>query len=73
MNDTFNTWEEVLEYAKTHIGQSMRYKAPMDLRAVTVKIVKVAKDGKIRLNPWSKDADAFTADAGHLDRMRKFA
>ncbi len=33
-------------------------------------VTKVCKNGKVRIDPLSNDADKFTADEGRLDRFR---
>jgi hypothetical protein len=45
------------------------YRAPLDTSAHLVRIVKVFKNGKVRIDPGHVHADPFTADAGHLDRL----
>lgn len=62
---------DVLSAARS--GEPVWYKAPLDYRARRVRIVKVYKNGKIRIDPMSRDADNFTADRGHLDRFQKHA
>lgn len=69
MLQRFATWDEVLVFVKA--GGWLWYHAPMDLRPASVRVVKVYKNGKLRLDPGNADADSFTADAGHLDRMRR--
>lgn len=64
----FETWADVLAFAK--VGW-LHYHAPMDLRPTSVRVVRIYKNGKIRLDPGTRDADPFTADAGHLDRFRR--
>lgn len=65
--ETFDSWRDVLAHARK--GAALYYKAPLDFgdpRRVTV--VKVYKNGKIRLR---RGDVIFTADDGHLDRMRR--
>lgn len=65
----YDTWLDVLEAARS--GKMLYYQAPMDRFPHAVAVVKVHKNGSIRIDPMSRDADKFTADAGHLDRFRK--
>ncbi len=67
--EKFSTWDEVLAFVKA--GGWLWYHAPLDVRPVSVRVVKVFKNGKLRIDPMNRDADYFTADAGHLDRMRR--
>ena len=65
---TFNTWREVLEHVRS--GAQLYYHAPFDLEPAMVG-AKTVRGGKVRIVPRTSDADAFTADRKHLDRMRK--
>lgn len=69
----FDTWEQVLEAARN--GVQLWYEAPMDAAqaypAHQVQVVRVYKNGKLRVDPLSNQADTFTCDAGHLYRFRK--
>lgn len=65
----FQHWADVVEAAGR--GERLWYKAPLDHQPRLVRIVRVFKNGKIRIDPMSRDADDFTADAGHLDRFRR--
>ena len=65
----FDTWADVLGAARR--GEMLWYQAPLDRQPRYVRVVKVFKNDKIRLDPLSRDADNFTADAGHLARFRK--
>lgn len=64
----FSTWNEVLSAAAA--GEQLWYQAPLDRYPHHVQVVKVFKNGSIRIDPLSRDADRFTADAGHLSRFR---
>jgi hypothetical protein len=64
----FATWDDVLAFARNN--ERIWYHAPLDTRASMVCVVKVYKNGKIRLDPNSRDADPFTADSDHIDRFR---
>jgi hypothetical protein len=64
----FSTWNEVLSAAAA--GEQLWYHAPLDRSPKYVQVVKVFKNGSIRIDPLSRDADKFTADAGHLSRFR---
>jgi DNA-binding phage protein len=70
-HEGFASWVDVLVYAKTH--EYMLYQAPMDVHPHRVRVVKVFSNGKIRLDPMSRDADPFTADKDHLRRFRREA
>ncbi len=63
----FKTWADVLTAARD--GAWLWYHAPMDLHAQSVCVVRVYKNGKLRIDPGC-GADPFTADAGHLSRFR---
>ena len=65
---TFLSWAVLLEYIAG--GGRVAYQAPLDYRPRIVHVVKVFKNGKIRLDPLSNEADTFTADEKHLDRFR---
>lgn len=67
----FSTWAELLAFIAR--GGWLHYHAPLDLRPVSVRVVKVYKNGKIRVDPGTRDADAFTADEGHLPRFKRQA
>lgn len=69
--EPFNSWADVLLFASN--GGHLWYQAPMDTRPRSVRVVRVYKNGTIRLDPMSRDADPFTADKGHLSRMRRRA
>ena len=64
----FSTWNEVLSAAAA--GEQLWYQAPLDRSPKYVRVVKVFKNGSIRIDPLSRDVDNFTADAGHLSRFR---
>lgn len=61
----FANWDQVLDYATTH--GAIWYHAPLDRNPVRVDILRVFRNGKIRLRHGDC---SFTADAGHLDRFR---
>ena len=67
----FATWSDVLDAARS--GSRLWYQAPMDVRPQSIRVVKVFKNGGIRIDPMSNQADNFTADAKHLDRFRQRA
>jgi hypothetical protein len=67
---TFATWADVLAFVDR--GGWLHYHAPMDLRPTSVRVLKRFKNGKLRLDP-GMGADPFTADPGHLNRMRRFS
>lgn len=63
----FASWPDVLEAARR--GEPLWYGAPLDRHPRSVVVKKVYKNGKIRIDPMSNQADDFTADRGHLDRF----
>lgn len=65
----FQTWPEVL----THVaaGAAVYYHAPLDTEPRLVRVRRTFKNGKLRIDPCSSDADNFTADAGHLPHFRR--
>lgn len=65
----FLTWDDVLRHARA--GHQLWYQAPLDRHPWSIRVVKVFKNGKIRIDPMSNDADNFTADNGHLTRFLK--
>jgi len=67
--EPFAAWKDLLVFIAA--GGELYYQAPLDVRAHRVRVVCVFKNGKVRLDPDSSGADPFTADAGHLDRMRR--
>jgi hypothetical protein len=68
MYDTFDSWSDVLSFINA--GGWLWYHAPLDARPCSVRVVRVFKNGKVRLDP-GVGADQFTADSAHLSRMRK--
>lgn len=65
--ESYKSWADVLGDADR--GRWMHYHAPMDLRPVSVRVLKIFKNGKIRI---SNGIDyTFTADEGHLSRFRR--
>lgn len=69
-NIHFTNWNELLLYVQEELP--VYYKAPMNFRAVQVK-VKLVRGGNIRVYPPSNDCDPFTADEKHLMRFQKKA
>jgi len=65
----FDSWSDVLAAARR--GDRLWYWAPMDRSPRSILVVKVFKNGGIRIDPMSNQADNFTADKGHLDRFRR--
>lgn len=63
----FADWQSVLERAR--LGWPVLYWAPLDATPRRVRIAKVYKNGKVRVDPMSSGADCFTADRDHLDRF----
>lgn len=64
----FASWPDVLAHVAA--GLPVLYQAPLDHwpRSV-VATVRGLRPTKVRVNPLCRDADAFFADAGHLDRF----
>ena len=71
--ESYTSWDEVLA-AASRDGR-LYYQAPLDAVAGRsprmVLVDKVYKNGKLRIDPLSNQADKFTADAGHLLRFRR--
>ena len=67
----FDTWAGVLDHANNPNRPALYYKAPLDCRPVRVAVRRVFKNGKLRVDPMSADADCFTADYHHLGRFYK--
>lgn len=65
----FETWNDVLKAAAQ--GERLWYQAPLDPRPRAIQIVKVFKNGKIRIDPLSNQVTNFTADQHHLNRFRR--
>lgn len=63
----YDNWSAVLAAARKH--EYLHYKAPLDYRPHAIRVVRVYKNKKIRLDPEMADTDPFTADRGHLDRF----
>lgn len=66
----FQSWDQLLDHIRAEYP--LFYHAPMDQRPAMVSGV-LRKDGKVRVSPFSNEADPFTADIGHLDRFRKYS
>lgn len=65
----YDKWSDVLDAARRHVGEYIHYQAPLDYRPHAVRVVRVYKNKKIRLDPEMAGTDPFTADRGHLDRF----
>lgn len=63
----FSSWDEVLAAARR--GDWLAYQAPLDRQPRSIHVDKVYKNGRVRIDPLSNQADKFTADKGHLDRF----
>lgn len=63
-NAPFADWQSVLERAR--LGWPVLYWAPLDQTPSRVQVVRVYKNGKVRLQG---DDCQFTADREHLDRF----
>jgi hypothetical protein len=64
----FKTWESFLAYLARPGSNILFYKAPMDILGTPVRITKVFKNGKVRVQ-LLHGKGGFTADSGHLDRF----
>ena len=64
----FHSWDDVLNHVRT--GKPISYQAPMDTRPRSVVATSRGNGRKVRVDPLSRDADAFWADESHLDRFR---
>jgi len=67
----YTNWTAVLAAARKQFEQRgfLYYQAPMDYRPHAVRVVRVYKNKKIRLDPEVAGTDPFTADRHHLDRF----
>lgn len=66
----FESWPDVVDAAYRALrGAQLWYWAPLDLAPRLIQVVRVYKNGGIRINPVSTQADNFTADKMHLDRF----
>lgn len=69
----FRHWNDVLSAARR--GAALWYEAPLDAASANpakrVVVKRVYKNGKLRVDPVSNQADPFTCNAGHLYRFRK--
>lgn len=65
----FPDWPAVLRHVRD--GRPIWYHAPLDYRPVPVRAKLTTTSQRVRVSPClASDADAFTADAGHLERFR---
>ena len=62
----FASWSDVLTHASE--GRRILYHAPLDRSPCDVRVKRVFKNGKLRVNHIINGD--FTIDASHLDRMR---
>lgn len=60
----FERWADVLAAARQ--GERLWYQGALDRYPHSVRIVKVFKNGGIRVDPLSNQASDFTAGAGHV-------
>lgn len=71
----FANWDDVLNAARA--GEQLWYESPMDAAqaypAKQVQVIRVYNNGKLRIDPLSNQASAFTADSGHVYRFRHAA
>lgn len=65
----FHSWQDVLAYVAA--GRPVYYQAPMMARPAFIRAKLTKNRRNVRLYPDPAEADAFTADAGHLDRFRR--
>lgn len=61
----FDTWADVLAHVSAE--GSVYYHPPMNYAPVVVRAQVRAK--KVRVTPYDREADPFTADEGHLSRF----
>lgn len=69
--ETFPSWKDVLEHVRA--GKPVYYHAPFDIRPVLVSATAEPQGRTVRITPPTRDADPFTADAGHLERFKRIA
>lgn len=62
--EEITTWDEVRASAAT--DAVLWYWGAMDFRPHRVLVMKLFKNGKIRVDPTSNASSAFTLDPGHL-------
>ncbi len=62
----FASWFDVLQYCDTHAW--IYYHAPMDINPVVVAVVKVFKNGKMRVDVHG---NKFTIDIDHRSRCSR--
>lgn len=69
----FDSWSSFLGYLTVSAAASktvhVYYRSPLDTSAHMVRVVKVFKNGKVRIDPGHVYADPFTADPAHLSRF----
>lgn len=65
----FPTWNALV--GAVGRGEAIWYQAPLDARPVRVRCELRARS-KVRVFPPTRDADPFTADAGHLERFKRY-
>jgi len=64
--EKFAVWADVFGYLA--MGATLHYQAPMDARPRRVRIVRIFKNAKLRIEAGDL---SFTADEGHLSRFRR--
>jgi hypothetical protein len=64
--EAFTTWDDVVSSAKLD-PHSLQYWGALDIGPQRVAVVKIFKNGKIRVDPMSNQADRFTLDPGHCN------
>ena len=72
----FASWADVFLHAEKiargtpgTVANAIWYHAPLDARPWLCEVVRVFKNGKIRIRPYVLDGRAFTVDASHLSRL----
>jgi len=63
----YRSWDHFL--SSVCAGCLVYYHAPFDASAHIVRIERIFKNGKVRIDPMTNQADKFTADVGHLSRF----
>lgn len=70
MYHSFASWPDLLAFIRSN--GALYYHAPLDVRPVAVCVLRVFKNGKLRICPtWAHSVGAFTVDAAHLPRFRR--
>jgi hypothetical protein len=65
----FDTWNDVLDAARR--GDRLMYQGAMDRFPHTIHVIKIFKNGSLRIDPLSNQTDKFTADPKYLRLFRR--